>query len=78
MIPERHDLTEEFPTLSSRLHFLDSTNSEFHSTYIRYEAVDKEIIHYETRAACSDSHLENLKKHRLKLKDKLYYMLTHS
>ncbi|WP_281645088.1 YdcH family protein [Parendozoicomonas sp. Alg238-R29] len=77
MIPEKHDLADEFPDLSARLNSLDKTSPEFHSAYNRYEAIDQEIIHYETEAGCSDEHLENLKKHRLKLKDQLYYQLTH-
>lgn len=77
MIPKKHDLAEEFPDLSARLNNLNQSNPEFHSALERYEAIDQEIIHYETEAGCSDEYLENLKKHRLKLKDQLYYKLTH-
>ncbi|MTI12250.1 YdcH family protein [Sansalvadorimonas verongulae] len=77
MIPAKHDLAEEFPNLSARLTNLDKTSPAFHSALERYEAVDQEIIHYETEAGCSDTYLEDLKKHRLKLKDQLYYRLTH-
>ena len=77
MIPNKHDLCEEFPALSSRLKDLDTSSPEFHSTYSRYKEVDKEIIHLETVATCSDEYLENLKKQRLKLKDEIYHILTH-
>ncbi len=77
MIPNKHDLKEEFPTLGSRLQHLDTNDPSFHSSYVRYKEVDREIIHHETEAGCSDIHLDNLKKQRLKLKDKLYYLMTH-
>ncbi len=78
MTLSEHDLTKEFPQLSSRLKALDESDPKFHSAYTRYQEVDKEIIHFETEANCSDIHLEDLKKKRLQLKDKLYFMLTRS
>ncbi len=77
MIPEKHDLADEFPSFRSLLKTLDKSNPEFHELCTRYEAIDEEIIHYETEAGCSDHYLEDLKKHRLKLKDQIYHMLTH-
>ena len=72
-----HDLEKEFPELSTRLQELKENDPLFNQTYLRYVALDKEITHFETEAACSDTHIENLKKERLLLKDKLYFVLTH-
>ncbi|CAM3456883.1 YdcH family protein [Parendozoicomonas haliclonae] len=73
----KHDLEKEFPNLKARLKELDIQDPAFHESYERYQVVDKEIIHYETEEGCSDTYLEDLKKERLQLKDKLYFMLTH-
>ncbi len=77
MFPEMHDLTKEFPALKDRILNLDTLNPEFHHTYQNYQSVDKEIIHFETKACCTDEHLDYLKKQRLLLKDKIYHMLIH-
>lgn len=73
-----HNLEKEFPALSPRLKELLATDPLFQQTYQRYVALNQEITHFETEAACSDFHLEDLKKERLILKDKLYFALTHS
>ena len=72
-----HNLEKEFPNLSPRLKELLATDPLFQQNSQRYVAIDKEITHLETEAACSDFHMEDLKKERLALKDKLYYALTH-
>ena len=72
-----HDLSLEFPELKQRIHDLKLTSPEFNQLYAEYQALDKAIYRIEEEIETpSDSYTEELKKKRVRLKDKLYAMLA--
>lgn len=72
-----HDLSLEFPELKQRIHDLKLTSPEFNQLYAEYQALDKSIYRIEEEIETpSDSYTEELKKKRVRLKDKLYAMLA--
>jgi hypothetical protein len=72
-----HDLAQEFPGLKQRIHELKLTSPEFNQLYAEYRELDKAIYRIEEEIETpSDSYTEDLKKKRVRLKDKLYAMLA--
>lgn len=72
-----HDLAHEFPEFKQRLHELKLASPEFKQLYDEYQAVDKEIYRIEEDIETpSDDYTEELKVRRVRLKDRLYGMLT--
>jgi hypothetical protein len=72
-----HDLAQEFPELKQRIHELKLTSQEFNQLYAEYRELDKAIYRIEEEIETpSDSYTEELKKKRVRLKDKLYAMLA--
>lgn len=77
MFGEHHDLNNEFPDLKDRIEQLRLSNRDFAKLADEYDAVDKEIWRIEEQIENpSDSYTEDLKKKRVRLKDRLYAMLT--
>ena len=75
-VEHHHDLSQEFPQLSDRIHGLKTSNPDFAELYTQYQNIDKEIYRIEQEIeAHSDEYTEELKKRRLWLKDRLYAML---
>jgi uncharacterized protein YdcH (DUF465 family) len=72
---EMHNLVSEFPEHKERIHFLKMNDHHFARLATEYHEVDKEVCRLEQSMVTSDAHLENLKKHRLQLKDDLYSIL---
>ena len=73
---DRHILAEEFPKLKAGIQERAKCDPEFKMKLNEYNTLDKDILHFETDRACSDIHLEDLKKQRVNLKDTLYRLLT--
>lgn len=72
-----HDLAHEFPEFKQRIHELKLVSPEFRQLYDEYQALDKEIYRIEEEIETpSDDYAEELKRRRVRLKDRLYGILT--
>ncbi len=79
MIPEKHDLHHEFPEHHDRIHELKVSDAHFSRMFEEYHDVNREIRRIEEGVEnTSDEYLEDLKKKRLLLKDRLYKMITET
>lgn len=73
---EKHDLIHELPEHREKIHELKISDRHFAKLFEAYHDVDHAVHRFENGSeACSDEHLENQKKLRLKLKDQLLTML---
>lgn len=73
---DSHDLHDEFPEYRDSINQLKTGNQHFASLYDEYHKVNSEVRSVEEHdVPVSDLIFEELKKHRLKLKDELYAML---
>jgi uncharacterized protein YdcH (DUF465 family) len=79
MFNETHHFVEEFPEFKENIIQLKLNNRHFKKMLDEYEVVEKKIhsIEQDVRAV-SDEYSEELKKKRVKLKDKLYAILQQS
>jgi len=76
MIIEKHDLHHEFPEFSDEIHHLKMNDAHFARLFKEYHQIDQEIHHIEQGSEnTSDEYLEQQKKHRLRLKDKLFAII---
>ena len=76
MLGEKHDLHHEFPEHRERIHELKMENAHFAKLFDDYHQVEHEVRRIEEGVEnTSDVYLEDLKKKRLNLKDKLYGMI---
>lgn len=76
---EKHDLLHEFPEHRDRIHQLKIGNNHFQKLFKEYNELDREIRKIEiNNEAVSDFDLEDRKKKRLLLKDKLYHMIVYA
>ena len=77
MTLEKHDLHHEFPEYHDRIHELKVSNTHFSRMFEEYHGVNREVRRIEEGVEnTSDGYLEDLKKKRLLLKDKLYKMIA--
>jgi uncharacterized protein YdcH (DUF465 family) len=77
MLSESHDFAHEHPEHKDKIHDMKMNNNHFARLYDEYHDVNKEILRIEKEIeACSDEHLEDLKKKRLQLSDELTQMLA--
>lgn len=73
---EKHDLVHEFPELRDRIHQLKTSDQHFAKLFAEYHEVDHEVLRLEQGVEVSaDDYLEERKKLRLSLKDRLYSAL---
>lgn len=73
---EKHDLVHEFPELRERIHQLKTSDAHFARLFEEYHELDHEVHRLETGAeVCAETYLDERKKARLSLKDKLYAAL---
>jgi len=78
MLGEPHDLTHEFPELVGRIEALRQDNDRFAALMREYEELDARVRRIEELGSpVADETLEDIKKERLLLKDRLYDMLQH-
>lgn len=72
----KHDLVHEFPEHLQKMHSLRASDPHFASLFSQYDADNNAIAKYEQGVgAISDEALEDLKKRRLNVKDKIYQIL---
>jgi uncharacterized protein len=73
MYVPHHDLGQEFPEFKQQIHHLKQTDHRFQRLVRDYEEIDKKICRVEDGLERMNAlDLEDLKKHRLHLKDRLF------
>ena len=73
---EKHDLIHEFPEHKERIHLLKMENNYFLRLFDEYHDVANQVRNIEHEVEVrSDIFLEDKKKQRLMLKDKLYSLI---
>ncbi len=78
MLGEIHDILHEFPNLQSKINDLHENNPEFARLMDDHDKLDSEIRELEEHyQPTSDFHMEELKKQRALLKDRIYEILRH-
>lgn len=74
-----HELHEEFPQDANRIHALKTSDAHFAKLVEAYHEVNRAVHRMETNIeAVSDAVLEDQKKQRLDLKDKIAVALAAS
>ena len=72
-----HELAEEFPDKLDRIHTLKATDAHFRRLSDDYHTVNRAIHRAETNVEPIDRfHEEDLRKHRMRLKDEIARMLA--
>ncbi len=73
---ENHSLAKELPEYKELIHEMKMNDGHFSRLFNEYDEVEHTVHRIESGAeAASDERLENLKKHRLSLKDEMFEML---
>jgi uncharacterized protein YdcH (DUF465 family) len=76
MLGESHDLLHEFPEYADKISDLHENNEVFHNLMDEYNWLDAQIRGLEELSTpVADFHIEEMKKRRLLLKDRLYAIL---
>ncbi|QGU33081.1 YdcH family protein [Thermochromatium tepidum] len=76
MLGESHDLLHEFPDLEQKIAALRVDNPEFARIMDEYDSLDARVRQIEELGTpVADETIEDLKKQRLYLKDRLYEMI---
>jgi uncharacterized protein YdcH (DUF465 family) len=71
-----HELGEEFPEYTKRIHELKIGDNHFRRLFEDYHAINREIHQAEAAGLnISDDHIDVLRKKRLALKDEIFTML---
>lgn len=79
MFGEKHDLIHELPELREQIHLLKTTDNHFARLYDEYHEVEHKVRRIEEGLeTVSDDYLEEQKKLRLNLKDRLFGMLQQA
>lgn len=79
MLGEKHDLIHELPELREQIHLLKTTDNHFARLYDEYHDVEHKVRRIEEGLeTVSDEYLEEQKKLRLNLKDRLFGMLRQA
>ena len=72
---ERHDLDHEFPKLHDVMQELTAQNDRFRAMFSEYHRLTDEIERLEEAdVPVSDFTIEDMKKKRVHLKDRIYHM----
>lgn len=75
---ERHNLLNEFPEFTTKIHDLKITDNHFRKLFDEYHEVEHEIHKYNSGAeVTTDEHLHELKAKLLFLKDEIFIMLKN-
>ena len=73
MLGEQHDLVHEFPELEGKIQELRDSHQVFAGLMDEYDALDAKVRKIEELGnPVADETIEDLKKERLALKDRLY------
>ena len=76
MLGESHDLLHEFPDLKAKIASLCESNETFAHLMRDYDSLDARVRKLEELGTpVADETIEDLKKERLMMKDRLYDML---
>ena len=76
MLGEPHDLVHEFPELKNKINELRANDPAFMRLMDEYDELDKRVRELEELGQpAADETMEDLKKERLRLKDRLYARL---
>jgi len=79
MLGESHDLLHEFPDLEQKITVLCDADEEFSDLMKDYDSLDARVRKLEELGIpVADETIENLKKERLLMKDRLYEILRAS
>ena len=74
---EHHDLHHEFPEYLDYIHSLKTASEQFGHMYDEYHQLTREVERLEEEdLPVDDFTIENMKKHRVWLKDQMYRMLV--
>ena len=77
MLGESHQLLLEFPEFAQKIADLRANNEMFHHLMDDYDWLDSHIRSLEeVHLPVSDFHIEEMKKRRVHLKDRLYTILN--
>lgn len=72
-----HELAEEFPEHVETMHRLKAENAHFAKLSEEYHEVNRAVHRAETDVEpTDDTHMEDMRKRRLALKDEIYAILT--
>jgi uncharacterized protein YdcH (DUF465 family) len=72
-----HELAEEFPEHTDKMHQLKQDNAHFAKLFESYHDVNRAIHRAETNVEPTDDlHMETMRKERMQLKDEIYGMLS--
>lgn len=75
----RHNLTNDFPEFSEKIHDLKVNNMHFKKLFESYDELDHEIYKIETDTApSSDATLNQLRTERVRLKDEIFNFLSNN
>jgi len=76
MLGEQHDLLHEFPELEGKIEEMRQANQPFAELMDQYDNLDARVRRLEELGTpVADETIEDLKKERLLLKDRLYQLL---
>ena len=76
MLGEQHDLIHEFPELEGKIDAMRETDPPFAELMNQYDNLDARVRKLEELGTpVADETIEDLKKERLLLKDRLYQLL---
>ncbi|MBS1202872.1 MAG: hypothetical protein H6R22_1381 [Chromatiaceae bacterium] len=76
MLGEPHDLLHEFPELEGKIEAMRASNADFAHLMNDYDSLDARVRQIEELGTpVADETIEELKKVRLALKDRLYTFL---
>lgn len=76
MLGEVHDVLHEFPELAGKIDQMRASNAAFASLMDEYDSLDAKVRRLEELGTpVADETIEDLKKERLLLKDRLYELL---
>lgn len=76
-VEHHRDLAKEFPEFRRRIHELKHDSPVFRHLYTVYQTLDNEVYRIEQDIETpSDDYTEDIKRRRVRVKDRLYGMLT--
>ena len=74
-----HELAEEFPELTAKMHELKISNQYFSRCFEEYHQLNREVHRCEINVEpVSDEFMIDLRKRRMNLKDEIYGILRSS
>ncbi|WP_375569214.1 YdcH family protein [Ahrensia marina] len=74
-----HELAEEFPEHTDKMHQLKQDNAHFAKLFDAYHDVNRAIHRAETNIEPTDDlHMEAMRKERMQLKDEIFGMLSNA